>query len=277
MQPKADTTIAAGVIEIVKTFISHPDHGVKFDEIGKLVKDVSQAFHEAALLPGIATTAAAPLAVAAESKAEVAIAEAAPANEDQASTKAPSKAKASNKATAKTADVAESKPKLGRPKKVAAPVAEAAPVEEVIASAPVVTDPLEEKFGGRIPRTTFNNMDPEEAIQNDKIVCLIDGQPRKMLHRHLLAKFNMTPEEYRAWFNLRADYPMTAPGYSKEKSDYAKVVGLGTVGFVERTKGATAEVEAPAPEPAPAAATPKTSRRERTKKPSSTKRQKTNA
>lgn len=274
MQPKADTTIAAGVIEIVKTFISHPDHGVKFDEIGKLVTDVSRAFHEAALMSGVATPAPAPLAVTAEAQSEVAVAEVAPANTNHAPADAPARRRGSSKATKQDAVVAETK--RGRKKKTEAPAAQDSSVEEVVASEPVVTDPLEVKFGGRIPRTTFGNMDPEAAIQNDKIFCLIDGLPRKMLHRHLLAKYNMTPEEYRAWFSLRDDYPMTAPGYSKEKSDYAKVVGLGTVGFVERTKGATAEVEAPAPEAAPAA-TPKTSRRERTKKPSSTKRQKTNA
>lgn len=58
----------------------------------------------------------------------------------------------------------------------------------------------------------------EDSIQPDGIVCLIDGQKRKMLMRHLKARYNITPEEYRAHFGLPDDYPMTAPGYSASQS-----------------------------------------------------------
>lgn len=37
----------------------------------------------------------------------------------------------------------------------------------------------------------------------------------------------MTPEEYRAKWNLPADYPMVAPGYSATRSRLAKELGLG--------------------------------------------------
>ena len=37
----------------------------------------------------------------------------------------------------------------------------------------------------------------------------------------------MTPEEYRAKWNLPADYPMVAPNYARQRSDFAKQIGLG--------------------------------------------------
>jgi len=67
-----------------------------------------------------------------------------------------------------------------------------------------------------------------QSIRPDAIVCLFDGEPRKMLHRHIRAKYNMSPEEYRAYWNLPDDYPMTAPGYSEEKRIVAVAQGLGT-------------------------------------------------
>jgi len=71
-------------------------------------------------------------------------------------------------------------------------------------------------------------MDPEEAILGDELICLLDGLPRKMMSRHLKAQYGMTPAEYRFHFSLRSDYPVTSPGYSKEKSIFAKQQGLGT-------------------------------------------------
>jgi predicted transcriptional regulator len=37
----------------------------------------------------------------------------------------------------------------------------------------------------------------------------------------------MTPEEYRARWGLPADYPMVAPSYAEERSQFAKKIGLG--------------------------------------------------
>lgn len=76
-----------------------------------------------------------------------------------------------------------------------------------------------------IPREPI--MDPEEAIGFENITCLIDGSKRTMLQRYLRTTFGMEPDEYRAHFNLRDDYPMTAEAYSKEKRDLAKQQGLG--------------------------------------------------
>ena len=65
------------------------------------------------------------------------------------------------------------------------------------------------------------------SITPDYIVCLEDGKKLKMLKRHLRAAYNMTPDEYRAKWGLPADYPMVAPNYAAQRSDFAKKIGLG--------------------------------------------------
>ncbi|KGB55014.1 Transcriptional regulator, MucR family [Sphingopyxis sp. LC81] len=40
----------------------------------------------------------------------------------------------------------------------------------------------------------------------------------------------MSPDEYRAKWNLPKDYPMTAPAYAEKRRALAKVIGLGTKG-----------------------------------------------
>jgi predicted transcriptional regulator len=68
---------------------------------------------------------------------------------------------------------------------------------------------------------------PKKSVQNDYIVCLEDGKKLKMLKRYLRSNYDMTPEEYRAKWNLPPDYPMVAPSYAKRRSDFAKEFGLG--------------------------------------------------
>jgi len=65
------------------------------------------------------------------------------------------------------------------------------------------------------------------SVKNDHIVCLEDGKKLKMLKRHLMTRYNMTPEQYRTRWNLPADYPMVAPNYAQARSDLAKRMGLG--------------------------------------------------
>lgn len=67
----------------------------------------------------------------------------------------------------------------------------------------------------------------KRSITPDYIVCLEDGKKLKMLKRHLRTTYDMTPEEYRAKWGLNADYPMVAPNYAKQRSAFAKKIGLG--------------------------------------------------
>jgi predicted transcriptional regulator len=66
-----------------------------------------------------------------------------------------------------------------------------------------------------------------KSVTRDHIICLEDGKKLKMLKRHLRSTYNLTPEEYRARWNLPPDYPMVAPSYAKERSEFAKKIGLG--------------------------------------------------
>jgi predicted transcriptional regulator len=66
------------------------------------------------------------------------------------------------------------------------------------------------------------------SVKPDFIVCLEDGKKLKMLKRHLMTHYNLTPEQYRAKWNLPADYPMVAPNYAEQRRSLAKKIGLGT-------------------------------------------------
>jgi predicted transcriptional regulator len=65
------------------------------------------------------------------------------------------------------------------------------------------------------------------SVHPEYIICLEDGKKLKMLKRHLRAAYNMTPEQYRAKWQLPPDYPMVAPNYAQQRSDFAKQIGLG--------------------------------------------------
>lgn len=68
------------------------------------------------------------------------------------------------------------------------------------------------------------------SIKPDYIICLEDGKKLKMLKRHLMTHYNMTPDEYRAKWGLPADYPMVSPNYAETRRTLAKAIGLGTKG-----------------------------------------------
>ena len=67
----------------------------------------------------------------------------------------------------------------------------------------------------------------EKSVFPDYIICLEDGKKLKMLKRHLMAAYGMSPEQYRARWNLPATYPVTAPNYSERRSKIAAASGLG--------------------------------------------------
>ena len=68
------------------------------------------------------------------------------------------------------------------------------------------------------------------SIKPDYIVCLEDGKKLKMLKRHLMTHYSMTPDQYRQKWGLSADYPMVAPNYAEQRRALAKSIGLGTKG-----------------------------------------------
>ena len=77
----------------------------------------------------------------------------------------------------------------------------------------------------------------KKSVTPEHIVCLEDGKKFKSLKRHLRTQYNMTPEQYREKWGLGADYPMVAPNYAKQRSDFAKQIGLGRKSESGRKRG----------------------------------------
>ena len=57
-----------------------------------------------------------------------------------------------------------------------------------------------------------------KSVTPDYIISLEDGRKFRTLSRHLMAKYGMTPEQYRRKWGLPDDYPMVAPNYAVERS-----------------------------------------------------------
>jgi predicted transcriptional regulator len=66
-----------------------------------------------------------------------------------------------------------------------------------------------------------------ESIKDEYLISFEDGKHYRSLKRHLMAKYGMTPDDYRRKWGLPSDYPMVAPAYAKERSDVAIRIGLG--------------------------------------------------
>ena len=82
---------------------------------------------------------------------------------------------------------------------------------------PIVAPPTKQE-----PAVSIRN-----SIKPDFIVCLEDGKKMKMLKRHLMTAYGMTPDAYRAKWDLPATYPMVAPNYAEKRRALAITIGLG--------------------------------------------------
>jgi len=83
--------------------------------------------------------------------------------------------------------------------------------------------------GGSAPEVKLEPKVPiRSSIKPDYIVCLEDGKRLKMLKRHLMTHYQMTPDQYRQKWGLNSDYPMVAPNYAEQRRTLAKAIGLGT-------------------------------------------------
>jgi len=110
-----------------------------------------------------------------------------------------------------------------------------------------------EKLGGTTVETPTEDAAVEytpavsvrkSLASKDHIISMIDGKPYRTLRRHLSSN-GLTPAEYRARYNLKADYPIVAESYSEARRAMAKTIGLG------RKPSQQADA-APAPAPAKA-------------------------
>jgi len=90
-----------------------------------------------------------------------------------------------------------------------------------------------------------------QSVHRDYVVCLECGWRGQMVRRHLATGHGLSVDQYRARWSLPREHPMTALGYSQQRSDLAKWIGLGR----GRGRGGRASDEAPeqaAPETLPA-------------------------
>ena len=65
------------------------------------------------------------------------------------------------------------------------------------------------------------------SVHRDYVVCLDCGSRGKMLRRHIATRHGLSRDDYRKRWGLKSDYPLTAPGYSEQRSMLAKERGLG--------------------------------------------------
>ncbi len=67
----------------------------------------------------------------------------------------------------------------------------------------------------------------KKSLQEHQITCLECGLKFKSLKRHLMTYHSLSPEGYRAKWNLPASYPMVAPAYAEKRSRLARDMKLG--------------------------------------------------
>jgi predicted transcriptional regulator len=103
---------------------------------------------------------------------------------------------------------------------------------------------------GQAPEPVEEKLTPavsvRASVKPDAVTCLDCGARMKMLKRHLGTDHGMTPAEYRARWNLPADYPMVAPDYAAKRKELAVRIGLGRKpGQKPKPKAETAKVAMP--------------------------------
>lgn len=94
--------------------------------------------------------------------------------------------------------------------------------EAVTALASTPSNSADETAEEHTPAVTVR----KSLASQDHIISLIDGKPYRTLRRHL-TRHGLTPDDYRARYGLKADYPMVAPSYSQVRRDMAQKIGLG--------------------------------------------------
>ena len=95
-------------------------------------------------------------------------------------------------------------------------------IEVVYRKLDALTVPVEEEPEPLVPAVPI-----KKSVTEDYIICLEDGKKLKMLKRHLMTAYGMTPDEYRDKWGLKSDYPMVAPSYAAKRQQLAKKIGLG--------------------------------------------------
>jgi len=65
------------------------------------------------------------------------------------------------------------------------------------------------------------------SVHHDHVICLDCGYRGKTLRRHIASRHGLNRDDYLKRWGLKRDHPLTAPGYSEQRSMLAKELGLG--------------------------------------------------
>ena len=106
------------------------------------------------------------------------------------------------------------------------------------------------------PEAEAPPVDPKKSIQRNYIVNLEDGKKYKQLTARTLAKFGLTPAEYRKKWGFTARQPLAAKSLSAKRRKTAKALGLGEK-LQKARKAKAADAKAKAKPKARAKAKPK--------------------
>ncbi|WP_395331822.1 MucR family transcriptional regulator [Novosphingobium sp. BL-8H] len=85
------------------------------------------------------------------------------------------------------------------------------------------------------------------SVKSEALICLECSAKLKTLKRHLQTEHDLTPEAYRARWNLPSSYPMVSADYAERRRAIASAIGLGNKGG--RKKQAPAGTATDVPEP----------------------------
>jgi len=117
------------------------------------------------------------------------------------------------------------------------------------------------------PEADAPPVDPRKSIQRNYIINLEDGKKYKQLTTRTLAKYGLTPAEYRKKWGFSARQPLAAKALSAKRRKTAKALGLGEKLQKARKAKAAAAAKAKAkPKPSKAKAAPKKRKARRKKK-----------
>ncbi|MES9996850.1 MucR family transcriptional regulator [Desulfovibrio aminophilus] len=76
------------------------------------------------------------------------------------------------------------------------------------------------------PNEEAEPLDPRKAVREKSIICMESGQPFRVLTRRHLAKYGLTPEQYRAKWGYPADMPLICKALQRERRKKMREIKL---------------------------------------------------
>jgi Predicted transcriptional regulator len=76
------------------------------------------------------------------------------------------------------------------------------------------------------PQEDAAPLDPRKAVREKSIICMESGRPFRVLTRRHLAKYGLTPEQYRAKWGYPADMPLICKALQRERRKKMREIKL---------------------------------------------------